>query len=88
MVEVEILQRFTHIYIADGSVITLSDELHELWQGTGGAVGSSRLALKLDTCIELNTGQLQCGLEQGKQSDNRSLFANAVYVYTCKTWVC
>lgn len=78
-VDVEILQRFSHVYIADGSVITLPDELHELWQGTGGAGGSSRSALKLDTCMELNTGQLQCGLQQGKQSDNRSPLANAVY---------
>ncbi len=35
--------------------------------------------LKLDTCIELNTGQLRCDLQQGKQSDNRSPLANAVY---------
>jgi hypothetical protein len=75
-VPVEILQRFSHVYVADGSVITLPDELHELWQGTGG---SSRSAVKLDTCIELNTGQLQCSLQQGKQSDNRSPLANAVY---------
>ena len=78
-VDVEILQRFSHVYVADGSVITLPDELHEYWQGTGGAGGSSRSALKLDTCIELNTGQLQCNLQHGKQSDNRSPLANAVY---------
>jgi hypothetical protein len=35
-VDVEILQRFSHVYVADGSVITLPDELHEHWQGTGG----------------------------------------------------
>ena len=78
-VDVEILQWFSHVYVADGSLITLPDELHEYWQGTGGAVGSSRSALKLDTCIELNTGQLQCNLQHGKQSDNRSPLANAVY---------
>jgi hypothetical protein len=78
-VEVEILQRFSHVYVADSSVITLPDELHERWQGTGGAGGSSRSAIKLDTCIELKTGQLQCGLQHGKQSDNRSPLANAVY---------
>lgn len=78
-VEVEILQRFSNVYVADGSVITLPDELHELWQGTGGAGGSSRSAVKLDTCIELNTGQLQCSLQHGKQSDTRNPLANAVY---------
>jgi len=78
-IEVEILQRFSHVYVADGSVITLPDELHERWQGTGGADGSRRSAVKLDTCIELKTGQLQCRLQQGKQSDNRSPLANAVY---------
>lgn len=64
VVDVEILQWFNHVYVADGSVITLLDELHEHWQGTGGASGNSRSALKLDTSIELNTGQLQCGLQQ------------------------
>ena len=39
-VDVEILQRFSHVYVADGSVITLPDELHEYWQGTGGAGGT------------------------------------------------
>jgi hypothetical protein len=78
-VEVEILQRFSYIYVVDGSVITLPDELHELWQGTGGAGGSSRSAVKLDTCIELNKGQLQCSLQHGKQSDTRNPLANAVY---------
>jgi hypothetical protein len=72
-VDVEILQRFSHVYVADGSVIRLPDELQELWQG------SHQSAIKLDTCIELKTGQLQCGLQHGKQSDNRSPLANAVY---------
>ncbi len=78
-VDIEILNRFTHVYVADGSVIALPDELRELWQGSGGTHGSSRSAIKLDTCIELKTGRLQCGLMQGKTSDNRNPIANAEY---------
>ncbi len=38
-VDVNILNRFSHVYVADCSVITLPDELHPLWPGTGGAAG-------------------------------------------------
>jgi len=82
-VNVDILKRFTNVYVADCSVIALPDALHPLWQGTGGAAGSSRAALKIDTCIELKTGHLQCGLLQGKHSDNRSPLAEAVYEPGC-----
>jgi hypothetical protein len=78
-VNIEILKRFKNVYVADGSVITLPDELHEQWRGTGGAEGSSRSAIKLDVCLELKTGGLQCGLAQGKTSDNRNPLANAEY---------
>ncbi len=53
-IDVGILERFSHVYVADGSVITLPDELHERWQGTNGAGGSSRSAVKLDTCTVSN----------------------------------
>lgn len=78
-VDIEILKRFSHVYVADGSIITLPDELHPLWQGTGGTGGCCQSAIKLDTCIELKTGRLQCGLMQGRSSDNSNPLANAVY---------
>jgi len=78
-VDVNILNRFSHVYVADSSVITLPDELHPLWPGTGGGAGSSRAAVKIDTCIELKTGHLQCGLLPGKQADNHSPLAEAVF---------
>ncbi len=78
-VDVNRLNRFSHVYVADGSVITLPDELHPLWPGTGGAAGSSRAAVKIDICIELKTGYLQCCLLPGKHSDNRSPLAEAVF---------
>ena len=40
-VDIEILNRFTPVYVADGSVIILPDELRELWQGSGGTHGKS-----------------------------------------------
>lgn len=82
-VDVEVLNRFTNVYVADCSVITLPDELQPLWQGTGGVSGSNRAALKIDTCIELKAGYLQCGLLQGKHSDSRSPLAEAVYEPGC-----
>jgi hypothetical protein len=78
-VDIDILNRFSHVYVADGSVIALPDELRTSWQGTGGTNGSNRSSIKLDTCIELKTGRLQCGLMQGKTSDNRNPLANADY---------
>jgi hypothetical protein len=78
-VALELFKRFANVYIADCSVITLDDELHSLWEGTGGSGNTSRAALKIDACLEMKTGQLQCGLLQGKHSDNRSPLANAVY---------
>ncbi len=82
-VAVERLKRFSSVYLSDCSVVCLPDELHELWRGTGGSEGSSRAALKIDTCLELKTGQLRCGLLQGKQHDSSSPLANAVYEKGC-----
>ncbi len=80
---VERLNRFSGVYLSDCSVICLPDEVHELWRGTGGSENTSRAALKIDTCLELKTGQLRCGLLQGKQHDSKSPLANAEYEQGC-----
>ena len=55
------------------------DELKETWKGTGGSHGTSEASLKVDVSIELNTGQLQFGLLQGKHSDSKSPIAESIY---------
>jgi hypothetical protein len=79
MADIEILNRFTAIYVNDNTVITLPDELKDIWKGTGGSYGTSKSALKVDVSIELKSGQLQFGLLQGKHSDNKSPIAECVY---------
>lgn len=78
-VPIEILNRFPAIYVNDCSIITLPDELKETWKGTGGSHGTSEASLKVDVSIELNTGQLQFGLLQGKHSDSKSPIAESIY---------
>jgi len=82
-VALERLNRFSAVYLSDCSVVCLPDELHEQWRGTGGSENTSRAALKIDTCLELKTGQLRCGLLQGKQHDSKSPLANAEYEPGC-----
>jgi len=82
-VAIDVLNRFTKVYLSDCTVINLDDSLHKLWAGTGGTGNTSKAALKIDTCLELQTGQLQCGLLPGKHSDNRSPLANAEFETGC-----
>ena len=43
----ELLQPFTAVLVGDASTITLPDDLADLFPGCGGAIGTSRAALKL-----------------------------------------
>ena len=56
VVDIEVLNRFSAIYVNDCSVITLPDELKDIWEGSGGSHGASKAALKVDASIELKTG--------------------------------
>jgi hypothetical protein len=76
-VKMELLDRFTAVYIADCSTVTLSAALQGIWPGVGG--DASQAALKLDACLELKTGSLRLGLLPGRHSDSRSAAAEAVY---------
>jgi len=78
-VEIGILNRFTAVYITDTSTIILPNELKSHYIGTGGKSDSNQSMLKLDTCIELKTGGLTCGILQGTDSDSRSPLAEKHY---------
>jgi hypothetical protein len=78
-VDIEILNRFEAVHIADCSVIALPAELAPLWRGTGGEGETNQAALKLDTDLELKSGRLSVGLLQGRHSDNRSPLAEAAH---------
>ena len=73
--DADILNRFNAIYINDCSVIGLPDELKTIWAGTGGSGNASKASLKLDTSLELKTGQLKVHLLDGKHADNKCLSA-------------
>jgi hypothetical protein len=78
-VDIELLNRFTAVYLSDTSTVTLPTELETVWQGVGGSGNASQAAVKIDTCLELKTGQLRLGLLPGRHSDNRSPVAESVY---------
>lgn len=53
-----LLEKFTAVFIGDSSVITLPDELADLFPGCGGTAGASRAALKMHILWDLKTGRL------------------------------
>ena len=54
-----LLQRFSSVVIEDSSVITLPDELQEMWRGCGGGGKQSKAGLKLHVRWDLLRGTLQ-----------------------------
>ena len=78
-VNIEILRRFTAVYVADCSTVALPTELEDVWQGVGGSGNVSQAALKLDTRLELKTGQLHFGLLPGRHSDSKGMVAQECY---------
>jgi hypothetical protein len=78
-VDIDLLNRFTAVYLVDSSTVTLPTELETVWQGVGGSGNASQAALKIDTCLELTTGQLHLGLLPDRHSDNRRPVVESVY---------
>jgi hypothetical protein len=76
---IEILRRFTAVYVADCSAVSLPAAVEDVWQGVGGSGNVSRAALKLDTRLELKTGHLHFGLMPGRHSDSKGPVAEAAY---------
>ena len=72
----ELLRRFTAVLVGDATTIALPAELADLFPGCGGAVGTSRAALKLQVLWDLKTGQLvKLHVEPGRASDAKSPIA-------------
>ncbi len=73
--EGELLQRFGHIHIQDGSVISLPDVCAPLWPGVRPPDRKGCAALKLHVDLEYKSGRL-CGpvLAPGREHDQRSPF--------------
>jgi len=56
----EVLQRFNGVYLQDGTLITLPDELEGLYKGCGGnSDQGGRSGLRLQVRLNLSTGELQ-----------------------------
>jgi hypothetical protein len=71
--QTSLLEQFTHIYLEDCSVITLPDELAEVWQGCGGNSSTSQSALKLSVRVDQKSGELDGPyLVDGREHDNRA----------------
>jgi hypothetical protein len=71
-VAVELLQRFSGVYLQDSTVISLPDTCRQQWPGSGGSRGQTRAALKAQVRLELRTGRLLSLLEAGRCPDARS----------------
>lgn len=78
-IDINLSDRFTAVYIADCSTVSLPASCADLWQGVGGLGDAGEAALKLDTRLELKTGALHLGLLPGRHSDSRSPVAQAVH---------
>jgi hypothetical protein len=56
----EVLQRFKGVYLQDGTLVTLPDELEGLFEGCGGnSDQGGRSGLRLQVRLNLSTGELQ-----------------------------
>jgi hypothetical protein len=76
-VDIEVIKRFSAIYIADCSKIALPNELKNIWRDTGGK--ASKAGVKIDASLELKTGELQFGLLTGKHCDSKTPIAEQAY---------
>lgn len=75
----ELLRRFTGVYLLDSTALALPAALAPLWPGRGGR-GDSRACqagLKVQVCYELNSGALHgLALQPGRAADNAAALAS------------
>lgn len=64
----ELLERFTAVYLADSTVISLPDALRAVWAGCGGSHGPSA-GLKVQVCWDYKGGGLQLSLHPAREHD-------------------
>lgn len=70
-----LLSRFTSVDLVDSSIITLPNELQEVWRGSGGNGENARVSsLKLNVRLDVRSGQLKTlELSDGVQQDRHSV---------------
>jgi len=67
-----LLQQFNGVLIRDSSIVSLPDELKEIWQGVGGSSGQTA-ALKLQVDLDYSSGELHGPiLQNGRVHDHES----------------
>jgi hypothetical protein len=77
-VTIPLLQRFHQVVIQDSSVISLPDELAQVWEGCGGSGEHGRSSVKLQVRYDVLRGTLQGPLlEAGRCSDRASALPHA-----------
>jgi len=71
---IEILERFNGIHIRDSSVVTLPDELVDIWEGVGDCQGQTA-TVKLQVRLDYSSGQMAGPvLQSGRTADSQSPF--------------
>ena len=74
-VAIEVLSRFSGVYLLDSSIVTLPDELANIWQGCGGPKKNGESSVKLSACWNMTCGELGLHLESGRTQDKVSPLA-------------
>ena len=74
-VAIEVLKRFSGVYLLDSSIVTLPDELADVWQGCGGPEKNSSASVKLSVCWNLTCGEFGLHLDSGRTQDKSSPLA-------------
>jgi hypothetical protein len=82
-VAIQLLQRFSAVYIQDSSTITLPDVLAVVWQGCGGSTEkNTSSSIKTQIRLDLNTGELTGPyLQAGKENDLHSFLSERPMPY-------
>jgi hypothetical protein len=74
-VAIEVLKRFSGVYLLDSSIVILPDELAAVWQGCGGSEKNSSASVKLSVSWNMTCGDLGLHLENGCTQDKSSPLA-------------
>lgn len=71
-VAIALLSRFTHVWVQDGTTVSLPDELAGEWRGCGGSTNGTLSALKALVRLDLRTGRMLGPLLQPGRAQDRS----------------
>lgn len=71
--EVELLKRFSAVHLLDSTVITLPDELANVWSGCGtDSPHGGKAALKVQVRFDVLSGRLRVDLVPGRECDQKA----------------